>query len=528
MDIRPGSQQVANLLMQEPDARFLDLVQSNSSGDTDAKWYTQYLIESGQFPYYVNPDNSRVSVLDAEVGKRVKSGAVVVVPLHGVMVKEAWDIEELYYGVCSSERITEDVRMFQDDERVAGIVLKPYTPGGMVYGTEAVGESVKAAAAVKPVIACVDHMACSAGYWDIANATEIRLMGKTSEVGSIGVLRAWMDMIGIWEKMGATWRMHFAPESDKKWEEMRELLEKQNPKVLEEGMSPTAQLFQQVVRDGRQGKLNTKDEAVLAGRVYEGDAAIAAGLADGYGTLQDCIDAVRRQAGVSATRSTGRRADVAPDTDQDDPETDTNNDTTMSKFAQLIVGVAAALGFDKKEEVTSENIQEANAALKEKGIDTVALVSTAEQQALANAAKQVADAKAAQTEAETAKANAEQAKAAAETALGTANQAKEAAEAKVTEANNAREATENKLKDAAAKHSLEVKDGQNATDVVIEALATATARVTELEQQVTKLKGEDAPDDRPEGVVNKEGDRSDATQDNKVFNKLGEFAKIED
>lgn len=521
---------MANLFMQKPDARLTDLLQRDNAADGDAKWYTQYLIESGQWPYYVNPDNSRVSVLDPEAGKRVKTGAVAMVPIHGVMVKEAWDIEELYYGVCSSERIAEDVSMFSDDDRVSGIVLKPYTPGGMVFGTEGVGDAVKRAAAVKPVIACVDHMACSAGYWDIAYATEIRLMGKTSEVGSIGVLRAWMDMIGIWEKMGATWRMHFAPESGKKWEEMRALLEQQDPKVLEEGMSPTAKLFQAVVREGRQGKLNTKDEAVLAGRVYEGDAAIAAGLADGYGSLQDCIDAVRRQAGVSATRSTGRRAEDPPPQNEPEPDTntDTNTETTMSKFAKLIAAVATALGFDTKEEITSENIKEANDALKEKGIEGVALVSTTEQQGLANAAQQVADAKAAQSAAEQAKTTAEQAKTAAETALAAANQAKEAAEGKAADANTAREALTNKLKEAATKQGLEMKEGSTVEDVVIEALATSKARVAELELEVAKLKGEEAPDERPEGVVNKDGDRRDPATENAVFSKLGEFAKTED
>jgi ClpP class serine protease len=525
MDMRPGSQHVANMLMQEPDASFLERLASDDQADGDAKWYTQYLIESGQFPYYVNPDGSTVSVLDAEVGKRVKTGAVAVLPIKGVMVKEAWYVEELVFGLCSSERIAEEMRMFQDDARVAGIVLKPYTPGGMVYGTEAVGESVKAAAAAKPVIACVDHMACSAGYWDIANATEIRLMGKTSEVGSIGVVRAWMDLIGIWEKMGATWRMHFAPESNKKWEEYRELLEKDNPKVLEGGMSPTAQLFQQVVREGRQGKLNTKDDAVLAGRVYEGDAAIAAGLADGYGTLQECIDAVRRQAGVSVSRSTGRRADSAPTPTDNHSETD--NNPNMSKIAKVVAALAAALGFDNKEEVTSQNIKEANEALKEKGITAAAFVVTAEVERLATAAQQVAEANEAKAAAEQAKATAESAKAAAECALATANTEKSVAEGKATAATDALAAVEAKLKDAATKANLEVKDGENATDVVINALSAATARVTELEAQVTTLKGEEAPDSRPGGVVNKEGDTRDATKDD-TLSELDNLVKIDD
>jgi peptidoglycan/xylan/chitin deacetylase (PgdA/CDA1 family) len=193
----------------------------------------------------------------------------------------------------------------------------------------------------------------------------------------------------------------------------------------------------------------------------------------------------------------------------------------------VVAALAAALGFDNKEEVTSQNIKEANEALKEKGITAAAFVVTAEVERLATAAQQVAEANEAKAAAEQAKATAESAKAAAECALATANTEKSVAEGKATAATDALAAVEAKLKDAATKANLEVKDGENATDVVINALSAATARVTELEAQVTTLKGEEAPDSRPGGVVNKEGDTRDATKDD-TLSELDNLVKIDD
>jgi ClpP class serine protease len=515
LDMRTGHAHLTSMVANSAPERFQALA-VQAEGDS-AAWYTQYMIESGQFPYYVNTDGSMVSALSADSNKLVKRGAVAVVPIQGVIVKECWDIEELFYGICSAARIAGTIRDMVADDRIASVVLKPYTPGGMVYGTEAIGDAVKDGAAQKPVIACVDHLAASAGYWSIANCTEIRLMGKTSEVGSIGVMNSWLDFIGYWEKLGAKHHEYYAPESTNKNEEWR-AVKTGDATVLEKSMSTTAQLFQSVVLEARGAKLDNSDKAVLAGRVYEGDNAIKAGLADGYASLGECIALGRSRAGI-ATNNNGPNAATLSTTE---------NPKTMD-IKSKVVAILAAFNL-VKEEVTDEVIAEINAEVAKKEITNLAVVSTAEQQRLATAAADVSAAKAAQ-------ASAEQAKQAAESALSAANTAKEAAEsakataestlATVTAERDALKAVDSAVSAAATKHELKAEEGSTVVAAVVKcldetkaALATATARITELE-------GEDAPDARAGAVINKEGDTRDAAVAAEL-KELDAMVKVED
>ncbi|MBK8896648.1 MAG: S49 family peptidase [Candidatus Competibacteraceae bacterium] len=76
---------------------------------------------------------------------------------------------------------------------VKAIVLSIDSPGGMADGCAQLGEQIVAARSVKPIHACINDMAASAGYW-IASAAEKISATKTSRVGSIGVRAMHIDM----------------------------------------------------------------------------------------------------------------------------------------------------------------------------------------------------------------------------------------------------------------------------------------------------------------------------------------------
>jgi signal peptide peptidase SppA len=76
---------------------------------------------------------------------------------------------------------------------VKAIVLSIDSPGGLADGCAQLGEQIVAARSVKPIHACVNDMAASAGYW-IASAAEKISATKTSRVGSIGVRAMHIDM----------------------------------------------------------------------------------------------------------------------------------------------------------------------------------------------------------------------------------------------------------------------------------------------------------------------------------------------
>lgn len=272
-------------------------------GPRSDTWESWLVKKYGHAHYYITPTGEVVHSEDRDQHHKLVPGTVAVVPVRGTIVRAAAPTEEVFYHVTSSKRIETLMRDLAEDPRISGVVLDVHSPGGQVYGVERAANAIAAANEVKPVVTFVNYMACSAAYWYASQSRTILLNGQTSDVGSVGVVTAWMDLIPLLEQFGAKYRMHFAPESVKKWEEYREIREKGTGKLLEEGMSPTAQMFQATVRAGRGNRLSRTDEAVLQGRVYGGDNAIAAGLADGYGTLEEAVENVRQNSPIKPTRS---------------------------------------------------------------------------------------------------------------------------------------------------------------------------------------------------------------------------------
>ncbi|HRH68804.1 MAG TPA: S49 family peptidase [Flavobacteriales bacterium] len=453
-----------------------------SEEERSADWFTEFVKKYGCAHYYVNTDGSMVHSLDEGAHDKVKPGAIAVVPVRGLIVKEADQFEEAYWEVCSTQRLAAVYTQLLRDDRVVAAVQRSFSGGGQVWGTEAYGEATKAFAAEKPLIGQVDHIAASAAYWGSCNCTQILLDGKTSEVGSIGVMTAWFDIIPYFEKEGIKYREYYAPESEKKNEDWRALREKENSKLIEEGMSPTAQLFIETVQEGRGARLNKKDPAILQGRMYQGQDAIDAGLADGFGTLADAIALART---------------LAPKQDEEQPE----NPQSIMSIKTKLVAMAAAL-FADKAEVKSEDIAEANAELAEKNITNVAFVDTAEQKRLGDAAASITAAEGKVTEAN-AKVTAAEKKAT--NAEGKASKAAE----DLTAATKATTELQGAIDAAFKKTGLEAKEGSSPLELMVAALEASTKELAEANKKITKLEADPAVDGKPAGAVDTKGDVND-------------------
>ena len=78
------------------------------------------------------------------------------------------------------------------DDSIKAIILRIDSPGGEVTGTHEFANYLDEACEIKPIVAYVQGMACSAAYW-IASATSHIYVDKTATLGSIGVVAAWTD-----------------------------------------------------------------------------------------------------------------------------------------------------------------------------------------------------------------------------------------------------------------------------------------------------------------------------------------------
>lgn len=113
-------------------------------------------------------------------------GSVAVIPVTGTIVRYSSFFTEICGGV-STEVLARDLNAALNDDSVKSIVFNIDSPGGEASGIAELSEMIVQARDKKTVVAYVDDMAASAGYWLASAASEI-YASKTAMVGSIGVV----------------------------------------------------------------------------------------------------------------------------------------------------------------------------------------------------------------------------------------------------------------------------------------------------------------------------------------------------
>jgi hypothetical protein len=101
-----------------------------------------------------------------------RRGDVAIVPVSGPIFRYANLLTDVA-GATSIENLARDFRTAVDDPSVRSIVLETDSPGGQVAGVSEFAEQLRAAAAIKPVIAYVSDLGASAAYWIASAASEI-------------------------------------------------------------------------------------------------------------------------------------------------------------------------------------------------------------------------------------------------------------------------------------------------------------------------------------------------------------------
>lgn len=337
-----------------PVAAVLQTLGEHSEGDVSA----EQLRSSGRFHHYVNPDGQVVSSMETDFSRRIQQGAVAVIPVKGIMVKECATWME-YYGLCGTERVARDIDRAAADERVKEIVCIVTTPGGDISGIENLDRTVMAAAKRKKVTGFFDSMACSAGYWGFAHCTTIVADGTTTQVGSLGVMTTIEDDSAFWKALGIEIKDIYDATSQDKNADYRAALAG-DIKPVQDRLAPLKAAMVAAVTDGRKGLIDRGREDVLTGKVYSGNDAKAFGLIDRI----DSLKAVLHEA-------------ITPNTTPQTPPPQPQATTTTMKWKEIAAAVKQL--FTGKTTLATEDLKELNDELKASGISAV--VVTAEQAA---------------------------------------------------------------------------------------------------------------------------------------------------
>ncbi|MCE2910382.1 MAG: S49 family peptidase [Burkholderiaceae bacterium] len=231
----------------------------------------------------------------------MRDGGVAVLPIEGVIAAKA-NLFTRISGGASAQMLTQQVQSMRADTRVRSAIIALDTPGGSVFGLPELAGEIRALAAEKPVVAVSTGMMASAGYWIGSAANAVFASGATDLVGSIGVVmrHTYDPRAKDTTEIVAGRYKRIATDAKP--------LSKEGAAYLQQQVDAIYEAFVETVAENRRVSVDQVLEHMADGRVFVGKQAKAAGLIDGFATVDDLADRLATDPDKFAQR---RRAMIA-------------------------------------------------------------------------------------------------------------------------------------------------------------------------------------------------------------------------
>lgn len=224
---------------------------------------------------------------------------VAVIPIYGPLFRHANMMMEISGG-SSYGHLRKDLQAALDNPAVKAIVLDVDSPGGEVDGVAELSDAIRAAtSAVKPVVAYVGGMGASAAYW-LASAAQMIVCSETAMLGSIGVRTAVVDDSERDAKEGVRSIEIISSQSPGK----RDLpVDDEVLGKVQAHADYLAEIFINAVAKNRGKSPEVVASDFGQGDVLIGERAVAAGLADRVGNLEQVIELFARSTEPGAAQA---------------------------------------------------------------------------------------------------------------------------------------------------------------------------------------------------------------------------------
>lgn len=239
----------------------------------------------------------RMSIIGGDVAKRrrergdalypVRDG-IAIIEATGTMVhRGAWLGNSS--GETSYEGLAAQFEAAAADGSVRGIAAEIDTFGGQAAGAFDLADLIRSARAAKPVWAFVAESALSAGYAMASQADRI-ILPRTGEVGSIGVVAMHVDYSERLAEDGIAVTLIHAGAHKVDGNPFEPLPDPVREQMQAE-CSRLREIFAETVAAGRGNRLSQEAALATEARVYSGEQAVEAGLADEVSDLRSAFSA---------------------------------------------------------------------------------------------------------------------------------------------------------------------------------------------------------------------------------------------
>jgi signal peptide peptidase SppA len=230
---------------------------------------------------------------------------VALIPILGSLVNRgAW--LDSPSGLTSYEGLDAQFKDAASDNEVHSIVIDMDTPGGEAGGMFKLVSTIRQVGRSKRIVAVVDDMAASAGY-GIASAAHEIVVSPTSVVGSIGVVLIHLDRSAQFADAGVKPTLIFAGRHKVDGHPFGPL----PPEVVADKQRQIGMIYDQFIETiaaGRGARTTAQKARETEARVYVGNEAVKAGLADRIGSLDQVITELSSRKPGRSTPSGARAA----------------------------------------------------------------------------------------------------------------------------------------------------------------------------------------------------------------------------
>lgn len=181
------------------------------------------------------------------------------------------------------------------DDAIKAVVLRVDSPGGSALASEIIWHATQRVAEKKPLIVSMGNVAGSGGYYVSCGGDAI-FADEATITASIGVVGGKLVTTGMWQEcLGINWHEYKRGNSSAIMSTSHRFSDDERARV-HRWMNDVYVVFKSRIEAGRGDKLAKPLEEMAGGRVFTGKQALALGLIDRLGGLDDAIKYAAAQA----------------------------------------------------------------------------------------------------------------------------------------------------------------------------------------------------------------------------------------
>lgn len=188
-----------------------------------------------------------------------------------------------------------------DDDDVKAIIIRINSPGGEVVASDLIYRAIRAADDEKPVVACMDSVGASGGYYAAVGARHI-VANEMTITGSIGVIMQTFTATELADKVG----LKFHTFKSGRYKDLLNPTREPTPDELALVNNLVMEIYEKfvgIVALEREMDLADLKNGLADGRILSGRQALDGGFIDELGYFEDAVATAKEYAGIAEART---------------------------------------------------------------------------------------------------------------------------------------------------------------------------------------------------------------------------------